>query len=259
MKICTVASIGTSFSFSPLLLLHNSKTKNMKANSFTSNSSGITFHCTSRSTRLKVSSFAVLIALCLFLLPTMLMAQALDSKTYKTPLREFEGFFQLPNKVAYLEITQQGNDLLAKQVWDKREYLLIRKSDLEFESKNEEYQCMFIKDASGKIVSLKAMNRIILTKVNFNPNHETVLAPNKLRVLEGKYQFSKDKQMFIELSAKDNSILLKQQWDGKVIVFSPLSETNFYNKEMRFPLTVIKENDVVRQVICFENDIWDKI
>lgn len=200
-----------------------------------------------------------IMGLCLFLLPALLIAQAVDRQTYGIQLKEFEGFFQFPNKVAYLEIVQQGDGLLAKQVWDKREYMLIRKSDLEFESKNEEHQCLFIKDASGKIGSLKAMNRIILTKVNFDPNQEAILPPNKLKVLEGKYKFSKDQNMFIELSVKGNSILLKQQWDGKEIILSPLSETNFYNKEMRFPLTVIKEGDVVKQVVCFDVDTWDKI
>ncbi len=230
----------------------------MKANPFTSNS-GILFPCTSRSAGLKFSSFVAIIGLFLCLLPALLMAQAADNPAYDTSLKEFEGYFQLPNRIAYLEIKQQGNDLMATQIWDKREYLLIRKSDLEFESKNEEYQCVFSKDGSGKIGSLKAMDRIILTKVNFDPNQEAILAPERLRALEGKYQFSKDKKMLIELSTKDNSILLEQQWDGKVVVFSPLSETNFYNKEMRFPLTFVKQDDVVRQLICFENDVWDKI
>lgn len=231
----------------------------MKANSITSHSSEVSH---SRIIVLKRIKQAVS-DLFLVFLTTVSIAYSLtvqaQTTSYDTALKEFEGFYQLPNKVAYLEIKLQGDNLLARQVWDKREYLLMRKSDLEFESKAEEYRCVFSKDVSGRIVYFKAMNRIIMTKVSFNPNQEAVLAPDKLRILEGKYQFSKDKKMLIELRAKDNSLLLEQQWDGKVIIFNPLSETNFYNKEMRFPLTFVKQGGVVRQLICFEDHLWDKI
>ena len=176
-----------------------------------------------------------------------------------TDIKDFEGFYQFPNRVGYVQIVQKDQGLVAKQVWDNKEYPLIRKADLSFESKNEEYKAEFIKDETGKITSINILNRVILTKVNFDPNKEVTLSPDKLKRLEGKYQFQRDKNLFLEISTKDKAIELKQLWDGKVIHFAALSELDFFNKELSFPLTFILTGDVVKQARAFTTDLWDKV
>lgn len=176
-----------------------------------------------------------------------------------TEIKDFEGFYQFPNEVAYVQILQKDQSLVARQVWNNREYPLVRTADLSFVSKDEEYKLEFIKDETGKITSVKILNRVILSKVNFDPNMEITLNQDKLKRVEGKYQFQRDKNLFLEISIKDNAIVLKQLWDGKVIPFSAKSELHFYNKDLSFPLTFILSGNVIKQVRAFATDHWDKV
>ncbi len=176
-----------------------------------------------------------------------------------TSLNNLQGFYRLPNNVAYLEIINRDNGLIAKQQWDGKEYVLLKKSPLVFESRDEEYKGEFLKDESGKIVALKILNRLILKRVNYDPGKVAVVPDDKLKVLQGKYQFKKDPKFTIEVVASDNSITIKQLWSGKTIHFSPLSEIDFYNKELKFPVQFIKEGDKITQLICFQHDEWNKL
>jgi hypothetical protein len=176
-----------------------------------------------------------------------------------TALKTFEGFYQFPNQVAYVQLIEREQTLVARQVWDNREYVLVRKADLHFESRDEEYQLEFLKDKSGKLTAARILNRIVLTKVNFDPTREMTLSANTLNRLEGKYQFQRDKNLFLEIRAKNNQLELKQLWDGKTIVFSPRSALDFFNADLSFPLHFHTEGNLVKQVTCFGKDVWDKI
>lgn len=170
-----------------------------------------------------------------------------------------QGFYRLPNNVAYLEIVNRDNGLIAKQQWDGKEYVLIKKSPLEFESRDEEYKGEFLKDESGKIVALKILNRLILKRVNYDPGKVAVVPDDKLKALQGRYQFKKDTKFTVEITAADSGLIFKQLWSGKIIQFYPLSEMDFYNKERKFPLQFIKEGDQITRLICFQNDEWNKL
>lgn len=176
-----------------------------------------------------------------------------------TSLKELEGFYQLPNKVAYLRIVARQQDLFAVQVWDNKEYSLLRKGDLAFESKDEEYKLEFLKNETGAISGAKILNRVILKKVGFDPTKDATLTNEQLKKLDGKYQFQKDKSFFIEIRASNNILELKQLWDGKIISFSPKSELDFFNKEKSFPIQFIIKNGIVTQAVCFADDVWDRI
>lgn len=178
--------------------------------------------------------------------------------TPDSPLKQFWGFYQFPNRVAFIEIRQKDQDLIAKQVWDNREYVLVRKDDLRFESKDEEYQLEFTKDASGNVVAVKILNRVILTKVDFDPNIEPVLSAGKLKRLEGRYRLQSNSDLLLEIKAKGNGLELTQLWDGKIISFVPRSELEFYNKALSFPLMFVVKEGSVTQAICFTSDVWDK-
>ncbi len=176
-----------------------------------------------------------------------------------TALNYLQGFYRLPNNVAYLEIVNRDNGLIAKQQWDGKQYVLLKKSPLVFESRDEEYKGEFMKDDSGKIVALKILNRLILKKVDYNPGKVAIVPHDKLKRLEGKYQFKKDPKRLFEIAATDNAIVLKELWSGKTMQFSPLSEIDFYNKELKFPIQFIEEGDKITRLICFQNDEWNKL
>jgi hypothetical protein len=176
-----------------------------------------------------------------------------------TALNNLQGFYRLPNNVAYLEIVKRDNGLIAKQQWDGKEYLLLKKSALEFVSRDEEYKGEFLKDESGKIVALKILNRLVLKKVDYNPGKVAVVPYDKLMALQGTYQFKKDPKLFLEIAVTGNAIVLKELWSGKTIRFSPLSEADFYNKELKYPIQFIKDANKITRLICFQSDEWNKL
>ena len=176
-----------------------------------------------------------------------------------TELKKFEGFFRLPNKVAYIQIVYKENALVAKQLWDSTEYPLVRKSDLEFESEQEEFKGKFTKDSAGIINGFKINGRIVASRVSYDPRQGGTVSADKLKLLEGTYKFRKDPKLLLQIAQKDGLIILSQRWDNKSIAFQPFSELSFFNKQLTFPLEFIKAGDEVVQVVCFENDVWEKI
>lgn len=190
-------------------------------------------------------------------------AKEAPTASYKIPadteLKKFEGFFRLPNKVAYIQIVYRENALVAKQLWDSTEYPLVRKSDLEFESEQEEFKGKFTMDSVGIINGLKINGRIVATRVSYDPQQGRTVSADKLKLLEGTYKFRKDPKLLLQIEQRDGAIILNQLWDNKAIAFQPFSELSFLNKQLKFPLEFIKAGDEVVRVIAFENDVWEKI
>jgi len=173
-------------------------------------------------------------------------------------LDQMLGYYQLPNKVAFYEFKQKDTSLFVKQLWDNKEYELIRINELNFESKNEGYKVEFIKDSSGRISHAKILGRIMITKVGFDPKKTIRLSSEQLERLEGIYLLSGDNTRKIKIQTSEKGLTIKQMWDNKVVDFTPRSETFFLNEDGTFPLTFSFNNGKVTQVICFENDIWLK-
>lgn len=174
------------------------------------------------------------------------------------PLSAFEGFYQFPNQVAYIEFIVEGDGLIAKQTWDSRVYKLKRNADLSFTSVDEGYAIEF--HLSNKIiVGAKILNRVELVKVDFNPNAYIRLDDAAMRKYEGKYELTRNKEMQLEIRVKDGGLSLKQLWDNKEIQFAPKTEKFFYNDEFTFPMSFeVKENQKM-QMRAFESDIWLRI
>jgi hypothetical protein len=95
--------------------------------------------------------------------------------------------------------------------------------------------------------------------VNYDPTKVATLPLNQLKILEGTYQFERDKSRTLTINAKGKGVELKQHWDGKRIFFLPRSEKAFFNEDRSFPLTFVMDGKQVKQVICFANDVWSKI
>ncbi|MFD2903774.1 hypothetical protein [Sphingobacterium anhuiense] len=183
-----------------------------------------------------------------------------ESRQSKTvPLDQLLGYYQLPNKVAFIEFTLKDELLFAKQLWDNKEYQLIRINETNFESKEEGHKIEFIKDSSGHFNHAKILGRITMTKVEFDPKKTKQLSVEQLGRLEGNYTFNDDNNLKINIRSSGSGLMLKQLWDNKEIAFTPRSETFFLNDDSTFPLTFLLREGKAIQVTCFENDIWIKV
>jgi hypothetical protein len=84
-------------------------------------------------------------------------------------------------------------------------------------------------------------------------------SPGKLKNFEGFYQFQEDKEAFLQITAKENKLILKQLWDGKEFVFEQDSPLDFYCKAQSFPLKFKDSAGAIIQVLAFNKDVWDKV
>jgi hypothetical protein len=91
---------------------------------------------------------------------------------------------------------------------------------------------------------------------------ETVkLSPQKLKAFEGKYvfQFQPGQNAYLQITAKEDHLMVKEMWTGNEMKFLPTSELDFYHKERTFPLKFTKDNKgVVTHVLAFNKDLWTK-
>ncbi|WP_400260917.1 hypothetical protein ACFX5U_12610 [Sphingobacterium sp. SG20118] len=185
--------------------------------------------------------------------------QGESQKSKPVPLDQLLGYYQLPNKVAFIEFALRDNLLFAKQLWDNKEFQLVRINETNFESKEEGHKIEFLKDSSGHFNHAKILGRIMTTKVGFNPKKNKQLSVEQLGRLEGYYILNDDNNLKINIRSSGSGVTIKQMWDNKEIAFTPRSETFFLNDDGTFPLTFLLSNGEASQVTCFENDTWIKV
>ncbi|GEP94208.1 hypothetical protein [Chitinophaga cymbidii] len=186
----------------------------------------------------------------------------LSAATPADDLSQFEGIFQKDdNKKAYVQFSVKDGVLTGKQLWDGREYELVRTSDLEFVTKNEEHTAKFVKNGQGEVTKLVVSHRSEWTKVkNYKPLEGVQLTPQQLKNLEGKYVFQRDKKLSLRITAGEKSLTLKQSWDGKEIVLLAEDELTFFGRDQEFPAEFSKDsNGKITRLTCFVNDIWDRM
>ena len=81
-----------------------------------------------------------------------------------------------------------------------------------------------------------------------------------MKALEGYYEIQPRKDAHLQLTTKNNQLILKQLWDGREITFEPESELGFFCKDFPFPLKFSKNTaGEVTQVLAFERDVWKKV
>lgn len=175
------------------------------------------------------------------------------------PLENFSGYYQLPNKSAFIRFEPKDDVLFAKQLWgDNKEYQLVQINETNFETKEEGHKVEFIKDGSGQFTKAKILGRIITVKVGFDPTTIKQLSAAQLKRLEGTYILKDDNSFKLEIRSSAKGLTLKQLWDNKEIPFTPRSKTFFLNEDGTFPLTFLLSDGEATQVTCFEDDIWLK-
>ncbi|MFD2965807.1 hypothetical protein [Sphingobacterium bambusae] len=174
-------------------------------------------------------------------------------------LEEFLGIYQLPNKIAFISFTLDGDSLLATQLWDNKKYRLSQIDEVTFETKEDGQQVVFQKDSFGMYNKATLLGRIATVKVAFDPRVVQQLTIEQLKKYQGTYVLQDDGQFEIEIRSSATGLILKQLWDNKEIHFSARSETFFLSKDHSFPLTFLLKGTQAIQVTCFADDIWKKV
>jgi CubicO group peptidase (beta-lactamase class C family) len=83
-----------------------------------------------------------------------------------TQLKTFEGKYQFQkDKKAFLQFTLKGEHLVAKQLWDGQEFVILPQSELEFFSREHGYPAKFFKDKRGVVTQVLVFNRDMWDKV----------------------------------------------------------------------------------------------
>jgi hypothetical protein len=185
-------------------------------------------------------------------------------------LKPFEGYFQNPqNKEMVMQFAAKGNSLTAIMLWANREFKLASVSDSSFQTvdlvEGHYIPVNFKKGDQGGIDQV-AMNNdnMLWTRVNnYKPlvRVEMEHNPEQLKVFEGLYELHGENGRFIQFKEKDNTLVLRQYWDGREIPFVPDSADHFFWKEQRlFTLKFNKDaNGNPIQVVAFGRDYWDKV
>ncbi len=186
--------------------------------------------------------------------------------TDDTPLKAFEGIYQSKdNPFSVFKITAVGDKLLAKAFEGEQQFTLTRKSDLSFESPDEDgdetMTVVFSKNEAGEITGALVAGRQQWNKIkSYTPPAEVKLTADQLKAFEGKYEFEQKKGTYLQITATADGLTLKQLWDGREINFIAIGEQSFLNKQIGFPLVFTKDaNGAVVKVLAFGRDSWDKV
>src|SRR5690606_10244727 len=145
-------------------------------------------------------------------------------RSQKVVKEEFVGFYQFPNKVAFIEFNLADGVLKARQLWDGKEYQLNQVSETDFETKQEGHKIEFLSDNDGHFTKAKLWGRIVASQVSFNPKIVRRLSDVQLKRLEGNYVLADDNNIKMQVRSVKDELIIKQLWDNKEISFTPRSE-----------------------------------
>lgn len=178
-------------------------------------------------------------------------------------LKAFEGYYQFEkNSDAYLKFTVKENGLVAREMWSGNEFFIVPKSALEFYSKTSNYPVAFARNQSGSVTQAVVFKEDVWKKVaEYAPRKTVTLSPEKLKAFEGRYthQFEPGKDSFIEITAAEDHLTLKELWSGNETRFVPSSELEFFNRQRRFALKFTKDKTgKVISVLAFNKDVWTR-
>ncbi|HWD88626.1 MAG TPA: hypothetical protein VG367_10910 [Mucilaginibacter sp.] len=194
------------------------------------------------------------------------VAAVVKTVSAEIPLSAFEGIYQ--NKVntfSYFKVTAVNNTLVAKQMDGDMQIVLTRKTDLEFQMKDddgdENIPVVFSKNDAGEIAQIVIAGRDTWNRVKeYVPVKEISLTADQLKAFAGKYQSEDRSDGYIQITATATGLMLKQGWDGREIEFAAIGENDFLNKKNAFPLKFSRDGaGNVIKVLAFNRDMWDKV
>jgi hypothetical protein len=172
-------------------------------------------------------------------------------------LKPFEGLYQLQNQGgAFIQFTVRENRLILKQSWDGDEVFFLPESELKFYSPViPAFVLDFTKEKDGSISRVLAFKHDVWIKVQ---KKDVPLAV--LKTYEGKYRSKDDPDNQVELRAGNNSMIVKQLWDGKEIIVVPWTETYFYNDAQTYPLQIVNDkNGNLQGVYLLNTNFFERV
>jgi hypothetical protein len=154
--------------------------------------------------------------------------------------------------------------LVLRQLWDGQEIKFLPESEVEFFGTERNFPLKFTKGEKGVATKVLAFNKDVWIKdESYQPvlRVTTQLSNAQLKVLEGKYKMQQNKDLVVQVTAKEDHLMLKQLWDGIELEFVAESEVKFSAKNNQtFPIRFIKNSEgVIIQLIAFEKDLLDKV
>jgi hypothetical protein len=183
-------------------------------------------------------------------------------------LKAFEGYFQSSqNKDNVVQFSAIENGLFARLLWNNGEAHLTPESAMGFVSKEGgdegPIHLVFHKDSTGGTNQVNVANNGVWNRIkDYKPvvKKEMEHTPAQLMPFRGLYQLQGNNSQFLQFSVKDNTLVLKQLWDGNEISFLPESELRFFSRQVpQFSLDFSKDKDgIVAQVLAFKRDVWIK-
>ncbi len=172
-------------------------------------------------------------------------------------LKPFEGLYRLRNdSLRFIQFMVKENKLILKQHWDGNEIEFVPDSATDFFSPAVPlFSLSFVKDKDGNIAEAIAFKRDRWDKMKkFNP------AVAELKAFEGKFQFKDDPDNYLQVTAKEGHLIVRQLWDSKEIIVEPLAEGYFYNSEQSYPFQLLKDKDgMVKQALVLGIDLFNKV
>jgi hypothetical protein len=195
------------------------------------------------------------------------MANTADKKMAGNPaneLKQFEGYYQFTeDKDSYIQILTKENHLVLKQLWDNKEITFEQKSDLEFYNTEHEFPLKFSKGDNGSITGVLAFSKDLWNKVkDYKPvvRKEILLPENQMKAYSGMYKLKAPQEAYLQFSVKGNYLLVKEMWSGKEILIAPESATDFFGKDMRYPVKFKKDaKGEIIEALIFDRDVWEKV
>ncbi len=184
-------------------------------------------------------------------------------------LKRYEGYYQNPeNEDVKLRAVLVGDTLHLRPVWNDVDFRLISVSDTEFYNLAEgglvRQKFIFVIDSQGIVRALALGGDLFWNKlVNYTPVEQKEIAhtPKELKVFEGVYGSETNQGAFVELTERDNKLILKQYGNGEDIVFVPDSALHFFSREQR--LLKLKFNRAadgsIRGMQAFNKETFDKM
>jgi hypothetical protein len=117
-----------------------------------------------------------------------------------------------------------------------------------------------MKKYSFALILIFALSVQFLHSAKLSAQTTTTAQQADLKPFVGKYQFTDNKMVFLQIMLKDDHLVLKQLWDNQEIPFKQTSPLEFYNDEHQFPLKFTKSSTgEITQVLALDRDLWTRV
>ena len=173
-------------------------------------------------------------------------------------LKPFEGIYRRkfgPDHYEFIQLKEKANQLVFKQHWDGREFVFLPDSALHFFTHEAtRFTLRFTKSPDGQITEFVAFDRDHWSK------QELSVTAAGMRAYEGKYRSKSDPDNQLQLIVRDGNLVVKQVWDGKEIVLTPMTDIYFYNETQSYPLQIRLGTDgKVSSILVLSSQEFDKV